>query len=144
FAKSAVDAGAHVHTFRIGVGLRDVGRWLNVRMVTHLTRRILEHLHLKAALHRGVGIFAGTRAFERIAALLDHTFDVAGLAGGAAEVFEAVIIGFEFVVTDRPILNRHSFGNELLAVFFLVMAADSEFAGREPIVLAIPVHACAA
>ena len=99
----------------------------------------------EAALERRQRIAALARPLERIAAGLDRAAEVAGLAGDAAQVFEAVVVGLELVVGDAPVLDRHVGGNEALAVALLDVAArTTKSFGQEAPGLAVPVHAGAA
>src|SRR5580698_1224693 len=50
--------------------------------------------------------FPGPRCFQRIAAGLNLSLDVACLTTDAAEIFEAVIMRLEFGVGDAPVLDR--------------------------------------
>jgi hypothetical protein len=65
-----------------------------------------------ALLERLVGIFAAAHALERIAARHESAAQIAGFAGGAAELVKAIEVRLELVVSDAPILDRHVIGND--------------------------------
>ncbi len=61
-------------------------------------------------------IFIAARPFENIAAVDLLALQVSGLAGHAAQFVKAVVIGFELVIGDGPVLDRHIGGNDLRAI----------------------------
>jgi hypothetical protein len=86
-------------------------------MITQVGHRFPEQRAIILFLQGRGGVFARPRRFEGIAARLNFSFDVARLAAGSAQVLELVIIGFELLVSDPPILDRHTKSiDELLAV----------------------------
>src|SRR6202034_3527407 len=91
--------------------------------------------------HRRGRILRRARAFERIAAGLFLAADIAGLAGGAAQLFETIVIGFDLLVAQRPVLDRHVGRQEALAVTLLEMAAAAKIGRQEAPGLAVPVDA---
>jgi hypothetical protein len=66
--------------------------------------------------HRLVRIFVLARSFERVAAVLDCPAQVAGLARGAAELFEAVEMRLQLVIGDTEILDRQIGGDRVAAI----------------------------
>src|SRR4029453_7859979 len=93
--------------FGIGVGARGVGGGTRERIPAFVLGRIREHEARQNGRQRRQRVFAGTRRFEAVAALLDLALDVAGLAGNSRDTLELVIIGLELVVGDAPVLDRH-------------------------------------
>src|SRR6185437_110804 len=69
---------------------------------------------------------------------------VAGLAGNAAQVFPLVVVRFQLLVGDAPVLDRHVVRDRLLAVALFVVGAQQEIGRQESPVLPVPVHAGAA
>ena len=43
----------------------------------------------------------------RIAAGLNMALDVAGFAAGSQEIFEAIVVRFQVIISDAPILDGH-------------------------------------
>ena len=77
--------------------------------------------------HRRRRIFARPRAFERISAGLDFAVQIARLAAGPAQLVELIVVRFELVVSDAPVLNGEIVvRNGLLAVTLLVVAFGQE------------------
>ena len=143
-AIAAILAGAEFRAVRIGVGLRGVGRWPREGVIARVARGVGKHLARQNGCQRRQRIFAGARCLERVAALLDLSAEIAGLAGNRGGVFELVIIRLELGVSDSPVLDGHVLGNGLLAVTLLVVGADLEFhVGPAPGVAA-PMHGGAA
>src|SRR6185312_17390842 len=115
-AKAAIGAGPERDAKRVRISLREIARGLREGRIAQLARGGGEE-------GRGIGlplrrrrIVAGARAFEGISARLLFAADIAGLAGGAAEIFELVVIGLHLLIGDAPILDRHILGEEFLAV----------------------------
>src|SRR5690242_21654855 len=98
-------------------------------------RRAIDHVH------RWIWILARARSFERIAAFLDCSFEVAGLAGDAAEIFELVVVGLELVVGDAPILNGHVGGERSRAIALDVVALGNEIRREKAKGHSVPVNA---
>src|SRR6202020_2696127 len=88
--------------------------------------------------------FVASRALERIAARSDFGAKVAGDAGRAADFLEVIEVRFELLESDGIILNRHVFGNEILAVSLLDVASQPEIFRRGPPQLPVPMDARAA
>src|SRR3569833_3001681 len=86
-------------------------------MVAEIARRPLEQHHVVVWLQRRVWVFAAAWGFEDVAAVNLLAAQVAGLAGGAAALFELVVVGLELMVVDRPILQVHVRRDDLAAVF---------------------------
>ena len=75
---------------------------------------------------RRVWILARARPFVRIAACLDLAVQVAGLAADAEDFLELVIVGFDLVPGDAPVLQIAVLGNERFAIAFLNARAHFE------------------
>src|SRR5262249_37797804 len=93
---------------------------------------------------RLVGIVVVARTLEDVAALDLLAAQVSGLARGAAELLEAIVIRLEIVVGDAPSLDGHVFRDRGASVACGQMAAQHEFARTEPPGNAVPVRAGAA
>src|SRR5882762_11066777 len=76
----------------------------------------------------------------RIAAGLNLTFDVAGLAAGAQQVFKAIVVRFQVIVSNPPILNGHIRIEETLAVALARARRQLKVVGLETVSLAVPMH----
>src|SRR4051794_12126610 len=113
-------------------------------MIAELGRCLGEQLAGVVGFQRRIGIIARTWILEWIAARLDLTLDVTGLAGNARRIFELVIIGFDLGTGNAPILQRHVIRYEVLAVALLVLRADAQFMVGPAPSHAVPVHAGAA
>src|SRR6185437_2600002 len=99
-------------------------------LVTELLRRLGEQGWSIGHVQRRVGIVAAARALERIAAGLLLPFQIAGLAGDAAEILEAIVVRLQLVVGYAPILDRHVVVRQL-AVALNVVAAGEEVTRQE-------------
>src|SRR5438445_206402 len=93
---------------------------------------------------RFVRVIADTWTFEGIAAIDDLPAQIAGLARGAAQFLETLVIGFELVIGDAPVLDREIGGDRLLAVALLEMRAQHEFGWKIAPGDAVPMRARAA
>ena len=69
-------------------------------------------------------------AFERIAAVLHHAAQIAGLARRAAELLEAVEMRLQLVIGDAEILDRQVGGDRVAAIALGQMRAQPQL-GRE-------------
>src|SRR5271154_7202528 len=96
------------------------------RAVPHFARRFGEQDGAIALPQGWCRVLGRAPAFERIAAVLDLAADVTGFAGCTAQLFESVVIGFEFIIADRPILNGHVGWKNTRAIPFLEMSAQTE------------------
>ena len=105
-AEAAEDALLQLQAERIGVRAAQIRRGLRIGVIAEAFGALAKDGAEIGLLHRRVGIFARARRLERIAAGLDLSLDVAGLAADTAEIFEAVVIRLELVVGDAPILDR--------------------------------------
>src|SRR3546814_15320962 len=81
---------------------------------------------------------------EGVAALADLTLHVAGLPGDPDVPLVAVVVGLEVLVADRPVLDRRSLWQRVLAVALDVVAPVLEVARVEAPRLGRPVHPGAA
>src|SRR6476661_8364800 len=113
-------------------------------MITELGRRLGEQLAGIVGFQRRIRIIARARILEWIAAGLDLTLDVAGLAGNPRRIFELVIIGFDLGTGNAPVLQRHVVRYEILAVALLVFRADAQFMVGPAPSHAVPMHTGAA
>src|SRR5262249_11545739 len=90
---------------------------------------------------RLVRIIVLPRPFEYVAAIDLLAAQIAGLAGHAEQLLEAVVIGLELVVGDREVLDRHLGGNGGLAVTASEMSARVVIGRQEAPGDAVPVRA---
>src|SRR5262249_9136309 len=107
-------------------------------------RTLAEQSAVVRLLHRWRRILARTEPFERIAATLDLALDVAGLAARATQIFEAVVMRLELVVSHSPILDSQVGIDEALAGTLLQMGLVDEVGGLKAIRLSVPMHQSAA
>src|SRR5450759_2644659 len=84
--------------------------------------------------------FLRTLSLERITPLDYGAVQVAGFARGAADALELVEAGFEFLIADAEILDRHAVGYEALAIALRYVAFEAQFFGQNAPVLTVPVH----
>ena len=140
-AVTAIRALAHLHAQRVAIRFRGIGRGAGERIEAGLARRLVEQHGRGAAFQWRQRIATLACTFERVAAGLLHAADIAGGAGNAAQVFEAVVVRLQFVVCNAPVLQVHGFGDELPAVALLGMRADLEVLRQEAPALTVPVHA---
>src|SRR3954469_4804459 len=92
-------------------------------------RHVLGELGAGERRHR---VFAGTRALEDVAALVDGARDVAGLAGDADLVLDLVVPGLERLEPERPVLPRGALGDARGAVAARGLAHHLEVPRVEP------------
>src|SRR5659263_703973 len=109
-------------------------------MVAEVLRRPGEQRGAVDVCKRWQRKFPGTLSLERIPALDDCAVQVAGFARGAADALELVEAGFEFLIANAEILDRHAVGYEALAIVLRYVAFEAQFLGQNAPVLAIPVH----
>src|SRR5659263_21048 len=96
-------------------------------MVAEVLRRPGEQRGAVDVCKRWQRKFPGTLSLERIPALDDCPVQVAGLARGAADALESVKAGFEFLIADAEILDRHAVGYEALAIALRNVALEAQF-----------------
>ncbi len=144
FAEAAIGALPELDAERVGVGLRQVAGGLRKRLVAELARRLGIERVAEWLLLRRRRIGARARAFERIAAPLDISLEIAGGAGGAAHIFEPVVMRLDVLPGDAPVLDGHVVGQEFLAVALGEMRAQDEIGRQEAPGLGVPVDAGAA
>lgn len=113
-------------------------------MITQRCGGRAEQCRGKRHLHGRIGVWARAPWLERIAARLQLALEVACKARRANQVVEAVVVRFEFVVRERPVLRRQVGVEDARAIALVVVAAQLEVGGVEAIVGAGPVIACAA
>ncbi len=143
-AMAAILAAAQSYPFRIGIGIGGVRRGRRERVIPQrLGRRAEQHSALRA-LQRPVGIVAAAPALEGIAALLDLATEIAGLAGDAAQIFEAGVMALQLVIAHRPIGDDHVVGDHLGAIALGQMRAQLVIRRQETVGLAVPMGAHAA
>src|ERR1700720_3630467 len=85
-------------------------------------------------------IVSRPRRFMRIAAGLNLTFDVAGLAAGTQQVLEAIVVRFQVIVRDPPILNGQIRIEEVLAVALASAGRQLKVVSLKTVSLAVPMH----
>ena len=95
--------------------------------------------------HRRCRIFVGPRTLEGVAARLYLAPEVAGFPAGAANLVELIVVAFELLIRDAPVLDGHVVvGDGFLAVTLLIVAFRQKVGRQEPPDLSVPVHATAA
>ncbi len=143
-AIAAEVAGPKLHAVRVRIRLRRNRRGRRIRVMTEVARGLLEQHRRIGGGQRRQRVVTRARRFERIAAADRLAVEVARLATGARDILEAVIERFKLGGADRPVLNRHVVGNEVLAVALLVVTAQLQVGIGRAIGEAVPVHARAA
>src|SRR6266699_1934356 len=113
-------------------------------MEAELLRRVREDDPGLRHDQRLVRVIADPWTFEGIAAIDDLPAQIAGLARGAAQFLEPLVIGFELVIGNAPVLYREIGGDSLLAVALFEMRAQHEFAWKVAPGDAVPMGARAA
>src|SRR5262245_16855349 len=121
---AAILAGAERDAFGIGVDGAGIRRRTRERVIAEAPARRLHGGTGHALGQRLVGIFVLARPFEHIAAVDDLAAQVAGLAGNAGELFEAIVVRLELVVADRIIRDRQLRRNGVAAVALGDVAAQ--------------------
>src|SRR4029077_15726433 len=103
-AKAAARAFEHLYAVQVAVGLGHRRGWALERHVAQRGHRVGEQGALMRAPRRRVWILARAWPFMRIAACLDLAVQIAGLAADAEDFLELVVVGFDLVPGDAPIL----------------------------------------
>jgi hypothetical protein len=139
-AEAAARAFEHLHAVQVAVvRSHRRGRALEWH-VAQRTCRLGEQGALMRAPRRRVRILARARPFVGIAAWLDLAIQVAGLAADAEDFLELVIVGFDIVPGDAPILQIAVLGNERRAIPLLDARAHFEIVRQEAARIAAPVR----
>src|SRR5437588_729649 len=125
-AEAAERAFEHLYPVEVSVVLSHRRGWALERHVTQRAHRVGEQIALICAPRRRVWILARARPFVRIAACLDLAVQVAGLAADAKDFLKLVVVGFDLVPGDAPVLQIAILGNERWAVAFRNAGADFE------------------
>src|SRR5580692_10846860 len=118
-AEAAARAFEHLYAVQVAVVLGHRRGWALERHVTQRGHRFGEQGALIRAPRRRVWILARARPFVRIAACLDLAVQVAGLAADAEDLLKLVVIGFDVVPGDAPVLQIAVLGNERRAIALL-------------------------
>src|SRR5208337_559171 len=105
FAEAAVHTGIQSQAFWIGIGARHIGRGLEEWVITQVRRGLSKESSRVLFLHRRVGILARARRLERITTLFDFAVEIARFAANSKQIFEAIVIRFQFLVGHPPVLN---------------------------------------
>ena len=90
---------------------------------------------------RPVRILVLARPFEHVAAGDDLATQISGLAGNAAQFLEPIVVGLEFVIRDRIVLDGHLGRNRIAAVAILEMAPQIVIGRKQAPGYAVPVRA---
>jgi len=134
-AEPAEVARPHLRAVRVGVRPGGVGRRQVVGPVAEAGGGLFEQLGRYHVLLRRQWERAGTVRRVGVAALpFAHqlAIDGPGLARGAEHLLGEIEVRLEFFVADAEVLDGHVFGNEALAVAFLVMAAHAQLHRVDP------------
>src|SRR4029077_5934614 len=91
---------------------------------------------------RRVGARTGT--FERITSFLDLSPEVSRSSRSSTKIFEPIVEGFEFIVSDSPVLDCHVFRQKGGAVTLGEMRFQEEIGRQKTPHPGVPVHAAAA
>src|ERR1700686_903639 len=118
-AEAAARAFEHLYAVQVAVVLSHRRGWALERHVAQRGHRLGEQGTLMRAPRRRVGILARARPFVRIAAGLDLAVQVASLAADAEDFLKLVVVGFDLVPGDAPILQIAVLRNERHAIAFL-------------------------
>src|SRR5580658_7758247 len=130
-AEAAARAFEHLYAVQVAVVLGHRGGWALERHVAQRGHRLGEQGALMRAPRRRVWILARARPFVRIAACLDLAVQVAGLAADAENFLKLVIVGFDLVPGDAPVLQIAILGNERCAIALLDARAHLEIMRQE-------------
>ena len=90
--------------------------------------------------HRRGGILPRSRRLERIASRLNLALDVSRFAAGTEQILKSVIVWFEVIVGDTPVLDLDVRCEEARAVPFPRAGGELKIICLKPIGLAVPVH----
>jgi hypothetical protein len=143
-AEAAIGARAHAQAERIGIGGREISRRLRKRLVAELARRLGKKGVAERLLLRGRRIRPRTWAFERVAAVLNLSAQIAGRSGCATQILERVVMRLELVIGDAVVLNCHVLREKRSAIAFRQVRLEHEVARQEAERLGVPVHPTAA
>src|SRR5262249_3070943 len=102
-AVTAIFARAQRYAFRIGVGGAHVGSRRPERVISQFACGLLHDGAGHAHGQRFVGILVLARPLEHVAAIDLLAAQIAGLAGHAEQLLEAIVVGLKLVVGDRKI-----------------------------------------
>src|SRR5271154_6852957 len=103
--EAATRAFEHLYAVQVAVVLSHRRGWALEGHVAQRTHRVGEQGALMRAPRRRVWILARARPLVRIAACLDLAVQVAGLAADAENLLKLVIVGFDLVPGDAPVLQ---------------------------------------
>src|SRR5215469_4036557 len=140
-AKPAVHARIQRQPLGICIRPRHVGRRLKKWVISHLQRRFPEECPGILLFHRRIRIFARSRSLEWISTGFDLAVQIPGLTAGSEEIFKTVIVRFQFLVRDTPILNSQFGIHDFLAVALFEVGLVLELGYLVSPALSIPVNA---
>jgi len=138
-AKPAVHARIQRQPLGICIRPRHVGGRLKKWVISHLQRRFPEERSGILLFHRRVRIFARARCLEWISTGFNFAVQISGLSAGSEEIFKTVVMRFQFLVRDTPILNSQFGIYDLLAVTLFEVGFVLELGDLVSPALAIPV-----
>src|ERR1700686_1269698 len=138
-AEAAARAFEHLYAVQVAVILSHRRGWALERHVTQRAHRVGEQGTLMRAPRRRVWILARARPFVRIAAWLDLAVQVAGLTADAKDMLELVVVRFDLVPGDAPVLQMAVLGNERCAIAFLDARVHFEIMREKAARIAAPV-----
>src|SRR5271155_1531688 len=140
FAKSAVHARIQSQSFWIRIRARHVGRGLEEWVITQLRRGLSKKSSRVLFLHRRVGILARARRLERITTLFDFAVEIARFAANSKQIFEAIVMRFQFLVGHTPVLNSQVGIHDFFSITLLDMRFVNEIGNLISPGLAVPVN----
>src|SRR5690242_10505864 len=134
--------GADMASAAAAVTVKDAGRAPTVflgingcgraeRLPAKLFGGLLHVLGKAGAAQGRHGIFAASRAFVDVALGIDHAFEISGFTGDADFALHQVVVGFELIVSNGPILQSRSGRNGSRAVAFASFGERLEIPGIE-------------
>src|ERR1700757_1060905 len=85
-------------------------------------------------------VFPRARRFMRVATGLELSLYVACLAAGSKQVFEPVIVGFELIVGDPPVLNGQIRVWKIPTVALTGACGELKIVRMKAVGLPVPVH----
>src|SRR5215472_7517286 len=139
-AKPAIHARIQRQPLGTCIRPRHVGGRLKKWVISHLQRGFPEERPGILLFHRRVRILARARSLEWISTRFNFAVQVPGLTAGSEEILKTVVMRFQFLVRDTPILNSQFGIHDFLAVALFEVGLVLELGDLIPPALAIPVN----